>query len=432
MTTSRMANSAPEIIICFIVLLTTGIFILINKSISTSNIEAEVGPDYKWIIHGLTNTLGYMTVLVPGIFVHKYIRKINYLDKNNSGCLYRIIQKCYAEDELIEKSPVATSAAGQRSTCPSWVNLLINFTMLQISFVSWAFLQEKVMTQEYKNDAGEIGHFKDSQFLVFVNRTLALATSGLVILCWRQPRVRCPMYKYAFCSLSNILSSWCQYEALMYVSFPHQVLAKAAKTIPVMIMGKVISRTKYEYYEYVTACILSVGMLFFLLDMGNGKGSTVTTFSGAILLFAYIGFDSFTSNWQGALFRSYSMSPVQMMFAVNLFSCMFTAVSLTQQGNFMTSMGFIVQFPTFLVDCVMLSICSAVGQLFIYKTVAEFGPLVFAIISTIRQGVSLFLSCVFYNHDVHGLGVLGIFLVFFSVLLRIYCGHRIKSRRTNV
>ncbi|KAK9717958.1 UAA transporter family [Popillia japonica] len=54
------------------------------------------------------------------------------------------------------------------------------------------------------------------------------------------------------------MSSWCQYEALKYVSFLHQVLAKAAKTIPVIIMGKIISRTKYEYYEYVTAGILSI------------------------------------------------------------------------------------------------------------------------------------------------------------------------------
>lgn len=52
-----------------------------------------------------------------------------------------------------------------------------------------------------------------------------------------------------------------------------QVLAKAAKTIPVMIMGKIVSRTKYEYYEYITAVILSVGMLFFMLDTGNDRSS---------------------------------------------------------------------------------------------------------------------------------------------------------------
>lgn len=92
------------------------------------------------------------------------------------------------------------------------------------------------------------------------------------------------------------MSSWCQYEALKYVSFPHQVLAKASKTIPVMIMGKIISKTKYEFYEYVTAVILSVGMLFFMLDSGNDRATSTVTFCGVILLCSYIAFDSFTSN----------------------------------------------------------------------------------------------------------------------------------------
>lgn len=39
---------------------------------------------------------------------------------------------------------------------------------------------------------------------------------------------------------SNVMSSWFQYEALKYVSFPTQVLAKASKVIPVMLMGKVV------------------------------------------------------------------------------------------------------------------------------------------------------------------------------------------------
>lgn len=40
---------------------------------------------------------------------------------------------------------------------------------------------------------------------------------------------------------------------------------------------------------------------------------------------------------------------------------------------------------------VVLSICSAVGQLFIYHTIDVFGPVVFTIIMTLRQ-VSLFRS----------------------------------------
>ena len=44
-----------------------------------------------------------------------------------------------------------------------------------------------------------------------------------------------------------------------------------------------------------------------------------------------------------------------------------------------------LQFPAFVSDCVILSLCSAVGQIFIYHTISTFGPVVFTIIMTIRQ-----------------------------------------------
>ena len=80
-----------------------------------------------------------------------------------------------------------------------------------------------VTFQTYENESGSKAHFKDSQFLVFVNRILAFVVSGIYILSTRQPRHRSPIYKYSYCSFSNILSAWCQYEALKYVSFPMQV-----------------------------------------------------------------------------------------------------------------------------------------------------------------------------------------------------------------
>ncbi|CAF4991645.1 unnamed protein product, partial [Rotaria sp. Silwood1] len=43
-------------------------------------------------------------------------------------------------------------------------------------------------------------------------------------------------------------------------------------------------------------------------------------------------------------------------------------------------------------------ICSSVGQLFIFSTIEEFGPVIFTIIMTIRQAFSILLSCLFYGN----------------------------------
>lgn len=427
----RMAKNGPPIIIALITLTTVAVSYLLNHTISSSEWLKTTPEHYTWLVHGLVNTLGYATVFLPGYLTYKYVRKINYINRSGSGICGALIRTCFGEEDLPTTSPPIIPPQTFRTPREDALLLLFYFFGLQTSYLLWGLLQEKVMTQEYVALSGDKSYFKDSQFLVFVNRILAFLMSGVYVMCQRQPRHRCPLYKYVFCSFSNVMSSWCQYEALKYVSFPHQVLAKAAKTIPVMIMGKIVSRAKYEFYEYATAVLLSLGMLLFMLDAGNDRAtSTVTTVSGVILLGTYVAFDSFTSNWQGALFKQYHVTPVQMMCFVNFFSCIFTGVSLLQQGGFLASLDFMIKYPSFIFDCVLLSVCSASGQLFIFSTISNFGPVIFAIISTIRQGLSVLLSCLVYGHHVDILGIFGILLVFVSVLLRIYCGYRLREIRS--
>lgn len=423
-----MAYNGPQIVICFILFVTIVLLYIISTVLNSNGSEFDDGTfKFTWMYRLLLNLVGYATIFVPGYFIFKYVHLSKYLERSGGGCLSRIIEACVVgKDGNLTDIPPDSPV---RTLKQDILLLLFCSIGLQGSYLTWGILQEKVMTQEYSNSKGDVGRFKDSQFLVFVNRILAFSLSGSYILLRRQPRHSMPLYKYAYCSFSNIMSSWCQYEALKFVSFPTQVLAKASKLIPVMIMGKLVSRQKYEYYEYVTALLISVGMTFFMLSSAPNKDETVTTVSGLVLLAAYMMFDSFTSNWQGALFSQYRVSPVQMMCGVNLFSCMFTAVSLFQQGAFPKSFAFMAMFPKFMVDCLLISISSGAGQLFIFFTISRFGPVVFTIIMTIRQGLAILLSCLLYHHAIAPLGILGIVLVFMAIFLRIYCNQRLKAIR---
>ncbi|CAJ1077092.1 adenosine 3'-phospho 5'-phosphosulfate transporter 1 [Xyrichtys novacula] len=283
-----------------------------------------------WVFRFLVNMLGYSTIIIPGYLLISYFKRTNYLD-TGSGICFPVIKSCVfgseAKSGLLDDVSVAPRNEGNSgSSVRQVMKLIFCAAGLQASYLTWGVLQERVMTRSYgaqtPEEEGE--KFKDSQFLVFMNRILALTVSGLWCIMFKQPSHGAPMYKYSFASFSNILSSWCQYEALKYISFPTQVLAKASKVIPVMLMGKIVSHKSYEYWEYFTAVLISVGVSMFLLSSTPSKHpSTVTTFSGIIILVGYIVFDSFTSNWQDNLFK-YKMSSVQMMFGVNLFSCLFT------------------------------------------------------------------------------------------------------------
>lgn len=391
----------------------------------------------NWFGNFLLNICAYGVIILPAaLFIH-YFKNSQSLQQR-SGPLFSFFRFCILgnsidELELVEEGKVqeekeenssSPTPKGYGSILWSSFKLCSCIIGLQIAYLTWGVLQERVMTRSY---GGE--RFTNSQFLVFVNRVLALCVSAIYIASTIQPRHISPFYKYSYSSLSNILSSWCQYEALKFVSFPTQVLAKSCKVMPVMLMGKVVSNKTYPLNEYVTALMMSGGVALFLLaaDPTGDTHTTETTVAGILILGGYMMFDSFTSNWQSELFRQYKMSPIQMMLGVNTFSCIFTIGSLLLRGTFFSSVLFLFKHWDFGVHASILSICSAIGQLFIFYTISQFGPLVFTLIMTTRQAVSILLSCIVYGHILTIQALLGVVVVFIAILLRFYFKQRERS-----
>ena len=108
-----------------------------------------------------------------------------------------------------------------------------------------------------------------------------------------------PLTSYAAVSLSNVIATSCQYEALKHVTFPVQTLGKCAKMIPVMVWGTLISRKAYSSKDYTVALLVTTGCTVFLL---GGKSESVvskgSSMRGGALMLTYLAFDGFTSTFQ--------------------------------------------------------------------------------------------------------------------------------------
>nr|SVE81287.1 EOG090X05CU [Daphnia magna]SVE83047.1 EOG090X05CU [Daphnia magna] len=415
--------------------ITTGIATWVVSLIisNAAKLIIDENGETSWILRFIFTILGYTTVFLPCYVLIHLSQRHNL--HTLGGCQWRLLRLILTGTTLEIVAETDITPTGRLSNTnvqtlyQKALSLFYCCAGLQVSYLLWGLLQEKIMTREY-TDGDKIERFTDSQFLVFVNRILAFLFSGIYLLLTHQNVHRTPLYKYSFCSVSNTLSSWCQYEALKFVSFPTQVLAKSAKVIPVMLMGKLVSRAQYKNYEYTTAVLISVGMTAFLLGSGGDKkGNNVTTVSGAVLLCGYLIFDSFTANWQSALFKEHKPSSIQMMCGVNLMSCLFTSASLIQQGGFFYSLSFAARHPIFIMDCLLTAISSASGQLFIFATISKFGPVVFTIIMTVRQGLSILLSCLLYQHHLSPMGILGVFIVFLAIFLRMYYAQQHRKRK---
>jgi len=259
-------------------------------------------------------------------------------------------------------------------------------------------LQERIMTQPYGKE--EV-YFKNSAYLVLNNRLIAILIAVAIMKYRNEPlRNQAPILKCAGVSVSNTIATFCQYDALKYVSFPTQTLGQCGKMIPVMILGMLIGGRKYTWKDFIVAIIVTIGCLLFVLtgNISDNHRNGADSFYGLLLMGGYLFADGFTSTFQEKLFRGYEMSTYNQMLYVNLCSGIFSLITLLVSNELVNAINFSITYPDFLFNSLLLSVASTCGQLVILLTIKEFGALFFATVMTIRQVISIILSCIIYFH----------------------------------
>ena len=107
------------------------------------------------------------------------------------------------QDHFLDTSGPSLFEFDQEQTSRSHVikRLLFCSLMLNITFVSWGALQERMLTRRYPRYTGD--YFTYSYLLVFSNRLWTLVMSGILLL-WLKPRASKTtiLYEYSFPSIS--------------------------------------------------------------------------------------------------------------------------------------------------------------------------------------------------------------------------------------
>ncbi|KAI2508128.1 UAA transporter family [Fragilaria crotonensis] len=295
----------------------------------------------------------------------------------------------------------------------------ICFGGLQVSYLTWGYMQELIMTTKFTpTPSSPTGEFPSAAFCVFSNRFLAVIVAMICVKLKHGSVFGnnvAPLLAFTPCAISNTTSSWSQYASLAYVSFPVQTVFKSSKIIPVMLMGKLLKGTVYPWNQYFEAFLITVGVAVFSAASKSSDSDTSTEIKGLLLMVCYVCSDSFTSQWQSRLYKNYGKANIdqyQMMLGVNTSAIIITTLGLIATGDFLKVHEFLLVNPQVLVYNIITAITSATGQLFIFYTIKEFGPIVFTIIMTTRQLFSITISAVLFKHHLGLLSFVGATLVF--------------------
>ncbi|KAI4275452.1 MAG: hypothetical protein LQ337_003211 [Flavoplaca oasis] len=330
---------------------------------------------------------------------------------------------------------------------PGMIQLIVCVAGIYASFLSWAILQERIFTTPY----GSSTHSSKFEYSIFLNtiQSSFAALSGYMYLLtstrssaskpaiFPTARILMPLILVA---VTSSLASPFGYASLAHIDYITYILAKSCKLLPVMFLHLTIFRKRYPLYKYLVVFLVTAGVAVFTLHNPSAKKKASLTKEnslwGLTLLAINLLFDGLTNSTQDHIFASFRpYSGPQMMVAQNLLSTLLTALYLllspilaintpilsllnvpsSSTDELSSAIAFIRAHPAVGKDIFLFSVCGAVGQIFIYYTLAHFSSLLLVTVTVTRKMLTMMLSVLWFGHRLSGMQWVGVGLVFGGV-----------------
>ncbi|RMX57542.1 hypothetical protein pdam_00005749 [Pocillopora damicornis] len=297
--------------------------------------------------------------------------------------------------------------------------LIVCFLGIFISYFYYGIIQEKITRTSYGEDKEK---FVYALSLVFVQCIVnALFAKTVIQLTYRnEAKDTTPFCWYGICATTYIGAMLASNKALQWVNYPTQVLGKSCKPIPVMILGVLLARKRYPLLKYLCVFLIVCGVALFMYkenkkQVSNDSGSWIGF--GELLLLVSLTCDGLTGAVQDRMRAEHHVQSHHMMFNMNLWSIGILAITLLTSGEVFQFIAFCQRYPYVLLHIFTFSLASAIGQNFIFMTVANFGPLTCSIITTTRKFFTILASVLLFGNSLITRQWLGVFLVFAGLTL---------------
>eukprot|EP00002_Diphylleia_rotans_P037302 TRINITY_DN8322_c0_g1_i1.p1 TRINITY_DN8322_c0_g1~~TRINITY_DN8322_c0_g1_i1.p1 ORF type:complete len:334 (+),score=45.63 TRINITY_DN8322_c0_g1_i1:59-1060(+) len=292
----------------------------------------------------------------------------------------------------------------------------------------YGILQEKLTRTSYEPDGERFRFTLTMIFVQCVANTLCAYVGTLLV----ERNTSISFVSFARVSFTYIAAMFCSNYSLNWVDYPTQVLGKSCKMIPVMVFSVLWNKKKYPLVKYFSVVTITIGISMFFLKKwpASSRDEEPTDPFGIFLIFLSLMLDGMTTGEQENIIHSLKPSAQQLMMCMNAWAAVFLGVGLVATNELGESVHFIQQHPVVLADLVYFSVCSALGQLFIYSLVKNFGPLVCTTVTTTRKFFTLLASVFYFGHAMTSMQWWGTLLVFLALSADLVQSYASKQSHT--
>ncbi|CAM9148796.1 unnamed protein product [Choristocarpus tenellus] len=308
------------------------------------------------------------------------------------------------------------------------VKLIIAVAGIWSSFLYWGYLQEKITSVVYVSptDQHTTGKWQFS-FVLNACMALAAALTGLVMLqVTGQTKGNPSLKEFWRPAMSCTLASPLGYTSLKYINYPLLLLAKSCKLVPVMLMGVIMLGRRHTRAEYLSVFLITIGVALFSVKRGSlkeafggGEGDGENKLIGLVLVLGNLMLDGVTNAEQDKINSSFSVPSFYMMAGINIWILTFHVVYLVLgagvfgvDSELYRAWDFCLTFPEVIQNVVAFCGCAAVGQVFVFYIIKEYGSLTNVTATISRKFFSILVSVVVFGHVVAWWQWIGVFCVF--------------------
>merc|ERR1711862_523475 len=272
----------------------------------------------------------------------------------------------------------------------------------------------------FRYTAADGSSFKAAWFLQ-VLEALANVVIGFLGMQLSGPTAGIPKQMFAIFGAAQVSAKACTSLALANgLSFPVATLAKSGKMAPVMAGSLLLGGATYSVREYLQVAAIIGGTA--VVSMGKKKGGgAASSAAGVAYIVLSLVLDGVTAGFQKRLKaetaeRNVKPKPYDFMFWTNLFMCLTAVVISLVLNEAGPGLAFCSANPEIFEKIVKFALCSAVGQSFIFYTIANFDLLVLSTVTTTRKIFSVLLSIFLKGHTLSLMGWSGILLAVSGIL----------------
>jgi len=300
---------------------------------------------------------------------------------------------------------------------PSASKLLIGAGGIYAAFLYYGSLQEDV----FRYEAADGSKFTQA-WLLQVLEALANVVIGFVGMRITGATPNIPKKAFAISGASQVTAKACTSLALANgLSFPVATLAKSGKMAPVMLGSLILGGATYSVREYLQVAAIIGGTAVVSMGKKKGGGGSASSSAGVTYIVLSLVLDGVTAGFQKRLKaetaeRGVKPKPYDFMFWTNLFMCLTAAIVSLGLHEVGPGLAYCSANPEIFEKIVKFALCSAVGQSFIFYTIANFDPLVLSTVTTTRKIFSVLLSIFLKGHSLSATGWSGIAMACAGIL----------------